>query len=246
MKKQASIMGMPVVIKIVDLHAKPEDFEAIFSYFRAIDEQFSTFKETSEITKINLGLLKEKNYSALMKKILQLCEQTKQETNGYFDIHLKGHLDPAGLVKGYAIHEGVKMLKKMGYHNFLVEIAGDIQTFGKNEKGEIWKVGIRNPFNRDENVKIVQLSNQGIATSGTYIRGTHIFDPHAKKPADNIASMTVVGPNVYEADRFATAAFAMGERGIQFIDLLPDFEGYMIRKDKHALLTGGFEKYVVS
>jgi len=29
---------------------------------------------------------------------------------------------------------------------------------------------------------------------------------------DEIVRDTVIGPNIYEADRFATAAFAMGER----------------------------------
>ena len=246
MKKHATIMGMPVIINIADQNSKPDDFETVFSYFRSVDEQFSIFKDTSEITKINKGLLTEKEYSSAMKTILNLCEQTNRETNGYFDIHINGKLDPSGLVKGFAINEGAEILKLRGYQNFFVEIAGDIQTYGKNEKGEFWKIGIRNPINRDENVKIVQLKDKGIATSGTYIRGTHIFNPHENKAADNIASMTVIGPNVCEADRFATAAFAMGEKGIQFIGSFPDYEGYMITKDKRGIYTKGFEKYIMN
>jgi thiamine biosynthesis lipoprotein len=50
---------------------------------------------------------------------------------------------------------------------------------------------------------------------------------------------------VYEADRFATAAFAMGKRGIQFIEKLVGFEGYMIDVEARATLTSGFERYVL-
>lgn len=58
-------------------------------------------------------------------------------------------------------------------------------------------------------------------------------------------SVTVIGPNIYEADRFATAAFAMGRKGIQFIERLPWFEGYMIDAQARATLTSGLERYVV-
>jgi thiamine biosynthesis lipoprotein len=50
---------------------------------------------------------------------------------------------------------------------------------------------------------------------------------------------------VYEADRFATAAFAMGKRGIYFIEQLPGFEGYMIDASARATFTSGFERYVL-
>ena len=55
--------------------------------------------------------------------------------------------------------------------------------------------------------------------------------------------MTVIGPNVYEADRFATPAFAMGKKGIDFVENLPGLEGYMVDKDGIATMTSGFEKY---
>lgn len=243
MKRQKDIMGMPVIINIVDATVKEEDFSSVFSYFHAIDQRFSTYKEDSEVTKINRGEITKENYSSAMKKIVRLSEETKRQTNGYFDIISNGKLDPSGLVKGFAIAQAANMLKKKEYANFYVEIAGDIQVYGKNEKGEKWRVGIRNPYNKEEIVKVLQLENNGIATSGTYIRGNHIYNPIDKKSADAIVSMTVIGSNIYDADRFATAAFAMGEKGIQFIDSLAGFEGYMITKDNRAYYTRGFEKY---
>ena len=54
----------------------------------------------------------------------------------------------------------------------------------------------------------------------------------------------MIGPNVYEADRFATAAFAMGSKGIDFIESLDGLEGYAIGHDRRATLTSGFARAV--
>ena len=237
-------MGMPVTIQVIDASITDEDINEVFSYFHFIDKKFSTYKKDSEISQINRGELKPSQFSNEMKKIIKLCEETKKETDGYFDISSNGILDPSGLVKGYAIFQGSLILKNKGFRDFYVEIAGDIQVFGKNENREDWKIGIQNPFNLAEIIKIVRLSDKGIATSGTYQRGGHIYNPKEKKGTDKIASISVIGPNIYEADRFATAAFAMEERGIEFIENLKGFEGYMIKKGKTAILTSGFEDYI--
>jgi thiamine biosynthesis lipoprotein len=244
MKKQKTIMGMPVIIDVVDKNVTDEDINEVFSYLHFIDQRFSTYKKNSEISKINRGEIEEKDYSREMKKIFKLCEKTKQETNGYFDININGIIDPSGIVKGYAINEAANILKSKGYKNFYVEIAGDIQVFGKNKNNQKWKVGIKNPFNHKEIIKVINLSNKGIATSGTYIRGKHIYNPKRKEGADEIVSLTVIGSNIYDADRFATAAFAMGEEGIKFLSKIKDIEGYMVRKDKTAVLTKNFGNYV--
>lgn len=237
-------MGMPVKIEIVDLHVTAEVFEEIFNYLVSVDERFSVYKKTSEITLFNEGKIAKKDLSKDMKTVLDLSEQTKNETNGFFDIMYDGKIDPSGLVKGLAIYNSSLMLRKKGFKNFYVEIAGDIEIAGFNNEGKKWAIGIRNPFNKEENVKVVYLSDKGIATSGTYERGEHIYNPKEKNKATEIISLTVIGPNIYEADRFATACFAMGKEGIYFIESLPGFEGYMIDHHGKATFTSGFEEYL--
>jgi FAD:protein FMN transferase len=243
MKRQEIIMGMPVTIEVVDKFVTDEDISEVLSYFHYIDRKFSTYKPDSEISQINSGKLIVQDSSKLMQRILKLCEEASKETGGYFDISIKGKLDPSGIVKGYAISEGVRIFKKKGFKNFYVEIAGDVQISGKNYKGQSWKVGIQNPFNLAEIIKMIYLSNKGIATSGNYQRGEHIYDPISKRNANEVASITVIADNIFEADKFATAAFAMGERGMKFIENLPGVEGYMVTKNKTAILTSGFIKY---
>jgi FAD:protein FMN transferase len=245
MKQLQLLMGMPITVEIIDPSVTEADIESVFASFRAVDDTFSTYKEESEISKINRGELCEEEYSDTMKTILALSEQTRQETLGYFDIYHNGIADPSGIVKGWAIHQAAHILKEAGYTNFYVDAGGDIQVAGDNG-GQPWRIGIRNPFNRNENVKVLEITDKGIATSGTAIRGQHIYDPHhPDTPLQDIVSLTVIGPNVYEADRFATAAFAMGKRGIYFIEKLPGFEGYMIDASARATLTSGFERYVL-
>jgi len=240
-------MGMPITIEIVDSSATPDSLEKVFKYFEHVDEKFSTYKDTSEIMSINRGELKESEWSDEMREVFKLSEELKQATNGYFDIKKPdGSRDPSGLVKGWSIRNAAKILEKDGFKNFYVDASGDIEVSGRNAEGEKWSVGIRNPFNRDQIVKVVYLDGEetrGMATSGTYIRGQHIYNPHQAGPLEDIVSLTVVGPNVFEADKFATPAFAMGREGIYFIEKQPNLEGYMIDKDGIGTETTGFDKY---
>lgn len=246
MKETRLLMGMPITVEVLDAGVSHEALERVYAYFAQVDRTFSTYKEDSEISRLNRGELSEEQCSAAMRTILALSEQTRQETRGYFDIRRgDGTRDPSGIVKGWAIRNAARRLADAGWRNFYVDAGGDVQVCGTREDGGPWRVGIRNPFNRYENVKVLTLSDCGVATSGTAIRGQHIYDPHAPgAPLLEVASITVLGPDVYEADRFATAAFAMGLEGIRFIAGLAGFEGYMIDAQGQATFTGGFERYV--
>lgn len=239
-------MGMPITIEIIDNADAGKSISKTFDYFAIIDDRFSTYKKDSEISRINRGLPKSE-WSGQMSEVMRLCEQTKRETNGYFDSKKPdGSFDPSGLVKGWAIQQASEKLLTAGIENFYIEAGGDIAVSGTSASSEPWKIGIRNPFNMKQIVKTIVLSDGGVATSGTYIRGQHIHNPHeADTPIEVIKSLTVIGPTIYDADRFATAAFAMGRNGIAFIESLKGFEGYMIDEDKTATMTSGFERYVI-
>ncbi|MGD1003122.1 MAG: FAD:protein FMN transferase [Minisyncoccia bacterium] len=245
MKQTRLLMGMPITVEIADPHATQSVIDDVYDYFAHIDEKFSTYKSTSEISAINTGALVLSDASEEMQLVFAMCEETKQQTGGYFDIKTpNGKYDPSGLVKGWAIWNAAQLLKKNGFANFYIDAGGDIQPHGHNADGGQWAVGIKNPFNQNENIKVIYVSTEGVATSGTYIRGNHIYNPRSAGVAvSDIVSLTVIGPNIHDADRFATAAFAMGADGIKFIEALPGYEGSMIDKNKIATITTGFEKY---
>lgn len=245
MKQTRLLMGMPIAIEIVDSTATEAVIDEVFAMFRTIDSVFSPYKETSEISRLNRGEIALADTSLPVQTIFLLAEQTRLETNGYFNIIRDGRYDPSGIVKGWAIQRAADLIAGSGFRNYSVDAGGDMQLAGNNQHGGPWRVGIRNPFNIHEIVKVLALTECGVATSGTSIRGDHIYNPHQPGTlVSEIVSLTVVGPNIYEADRFATAAFAMGRDGIGFIAQLEGFEAYQIDRHGRATYTGGFARYI--
>jgi FAD:protein FMN transferase len=239
------LMGMPITVEIVD--DVPHDvLENAFNYFAAVDERFSLYRETSEISALNKRRISYQEISREMREVLELAEQTKRESNGFFEIRRPdGELDPSGIVKGWAIRNAANLLRRSGAENFYLDAGGDIQSRGRNQSGEAWTIGIRNPFNAGEIIKRVAPEGRGVATSGTSARGQHIYNPHRpSRPIDDIVSLTIVGPDVLEADRFATAGFAMGRDGIRFIEQRDGLEGYVVESGGRATWTSGFGAYV--
>jgi thiamine biosynthesis lipoprotein len=245
MRETRLIMGMPITLVVRDGQARQEHLDAVFAAFTDVDAQFSPFKDDSEISRFNRGEIAREDLSPRMREVLALCDQTKAQTRGYFDITKPdGTLDPCGMVKGWAIKNAAGQLRAMGMSNFFVDAGGDIQCSGVADDGD-WTVGIRNPFNADEIVKVITPRGAGVATSGNYIRGDHIYNPHTGRYGSaDIVSLTVIGPDVLEADRYATAAFAMGRDGIYFIERTRGLEAYEIDASGVARMTTGLEKYL--
>jgi thiamine biosynthesis lipoprotein len=246
MRETRTIMGMPISLAVPGEGVRQQDLEAVFAEFVAVDAQFSPFKPDSEISRFNRGEIAENAFSPRLREIAALCEKTRQETGGYFDIRRPdGTIDPCGMVKGWAIKNAARQFVDMGYSNFCVAAGGDIQCHGTNDEGAEWTVGIRNPFLPDEIVKVLQPRGFGVATSGNYIRGDHIYNPHTGRyGSDDIVSLTVIGPDVLEADRYATAAFAMGREGIHLIERIPGLEAYEIDSFGMARMTTGLKNYL--
>jgi thiamine biosynthesis lipoprotein len=243
MRRTEIVMGMPVTVEIVGA-ATGEVLDAAFAWFREVDDRFSPFKPESEVSALNRG--EDPQPSRDMQEILSLAETTRWETFGHFDIRRPdGRIDPSGLVKGWAIRRAAQLIAGAGHADYLVEAGGDLQCAGHSSHGEPWRVGIRDPFNPMQSIKTLQPGDAGVATSGNSIRGDHIYDPHSGQAPRDIVSLTVVAADIFDADRFATAAFAMGETGIALIEAIPGLEGYMVDCRGIATMTTGFRKFVI-
>jgi FAD:protein FMN transferase len=68
-----------------------------------------------------------------------------------------------------------------------------------------------------------------------------VVDPRSGRPAHGVLSVTVVGPDIVEADVHATAALARGRPGLELIEHLRGYEGYAIFADLRASWTSGFD-----
>ena len=234
-------MGMPITVHVVDDTANDESLDAVFNDFRMLDRTFSPYVLDSAVSRINRGELRLEDAGKLLNQAVDLCRLYERATGGYFSAWINGRFDPSGLVKGWAIDRACSILDRYGYCDYFVDAGGDVQTRGRNAEGGRWRVGIRHPVERDKVARVVLASGLAVATSGTYEKGEHILDPHSGKPANSWLSFTVVGPDILQADVYATACCAMGIAGLDFVARVEGYNAYAIDHELRAGYTAGFE-----
>lgn len=239
-RRVQDVMGMPVTAHVVGEGVETQALDDVFGELERLDRIFSPFIDTSEVSRISRGDLVPEEASKLMTEVINLCRQYERATDGYFSAWAGGRFDPSGLVKGWAIDRACSILDRHGYRDFYVDAGGDVQTRGQSGAGQPWRVGIRHPVERDKVACVVLVNGSAVATSGTYEKGEHIIDPHTGEPAATFFSFTVVGPDILQADVFATAGFAMGMGGLDFIRKTPGYEAFAIDNQLQAWSTPGF------
>ena len=129
-------------------------------------------------------------------------------------------LDFGGIAKGYACDVVAEILLDHGIQTYMIDLGGNIQLSELPPKGmKLFKVGIRDPNNKDQVLEILELKGCSIATSGNYERSRvidgkrigHIMDPKTGRPGEFHASVTAITPRGVDSDIFSTAVFVRGE-----------------------------------
>ena len=214
----------------------------VTEYVKVIDLEFSTYKPDSQVSKIRRGELKIEDASAQMQEVWQLCLVARELTDGSFDPWcVKGGYDPSGYVKGWAADKCIKILQRHGAENIQINAAGDVSLAGGFEDGKPWSIGVRSPENRFEVLKVFEIFEGAIATSGTYEIGAHIKDPHTGLIAIGARSATVLGPNGGLADALATALVVTGRdgAGIFMKPELAEYKVWVIDRNQDTAWTIG-------
>jgi FAD:protein FMN transferase len=234
-------MGMPIVLDERD-GLDDDTIEAMWNELRRADTIFSTYKEASEISRLNRGELALEDAHPDVREVLSRCEELRVITDGYFDAGrvLEDGIDPSGLVKGWAVDRAGELLDAAGARNYSLNAGGDIRLRGAPLPEPRWRIGIQHPRVRDKIAAVVEGNDLGVATSGAYARGEHVLDPHTGRAPAGVLSVTIVGPELATADAYATAAFAMGEAGPEWTASLGLYEAMTILADDRVLLTPGF------
>ena len=183
-----------------------------------VDEKFSTYKADSFVSRLRRGALSIEDAPIDVQQVWQSCEAAREISGGAFDPwKVAGGFDPSGYVKGWAADVVAQMLQNAGCGHIQVNAAGDITVRGGNltDTGAVepWKIGVVNPDNTQEAVRIFEIFDGAIATSGTYERGAHITDPFTGLIAIGAQSATVIGPDGGLADAMATALMVTGDAG---------------------------------
>jgi FAD:protein FMN transferase len=240
------IMGMPIQIDVRDADVDPAALDAAFAWLRLVDETFSTYKADSEISRLGRGELTIADCRPEVDEVLGRCAILRERTGGYFSVRAGGTLDPSGFVKGWAVGRAAERLAAAGARNFALNAGGDIVVHGRAEPDAPWRIGIQHPLERDKVAAVLAAEDIAIATSGEYERGAHVIDPHTGRPPAGLLSATIVGPDLATADAYATATFAMGERGPEWAAALPGYETLCITAELAVLSSPGLDRYRVS
>ena len=192
--------------------------EACTGLHRA-DEVFSLWKPDSVASRLRRGELAEAACPPDMAEVIDRCRRARQATDGWFDPWAApGGFDPTGLVKGWALQRAAAVLRGGPVAGAMVNGGGDIACLGEPEPGAPWLVGIQHTSAPGKVVRVLAVRDAAVATSGTYERGEHIYDPHSGVPVvASLLSATVVGADLALADAMATALFAAGDAGVDFV-----------------------------
>jgi len=238
MRQVQQIMGMPIGIDIPDYDGA-QAFDWAFARLRQIDKKFSTYKHDSEVSRYIKGEVSEAELSPELKNIIRACRAAEKKTDGYFSAWAAGAFDPSGYVKGWAIAEAGKIIENAGHKTYCIGAGGDI--LARSDSDKVWNIGIQDPTDKKYLTSQVFLKNDTIATSGGYERGSHITNPKTKRPADELLSVSVIGPEIIWADILATAIFAAGSA--ELIKGHPSYEVFTINKAGLAYTSSGWVTY---
>jgi thiamine biosynthesis lipoprotein len=236
------IMGTAIGVHVTDPlpdTTRARLIEEVFDWLRLVDVRFSTYRPDSEVCRLQRGELRPEDGSESLRYVLDACARLWQETDGYFDAQATGRLDPSGFVKGWSVQVASDRLAAAGSVNHCVNAGGDVRVRGEREPGRPWRVGIRHPFEAQQVCRVLAGTDLAVATSGIYERGNHVVDPYTGRPAGELVSVTVVGTDLGTADAYATAALAMGEAGLRWLDRLDGHEWLVVTADRRLFRSAG-------
>jgi thiamine biosynthesis lipoprotein len=234
------VMGMPITLALRGRHADDHTgraaWSAVMELLREVDRTFSTYRDDSEVSRLNHGTLAIDDVSPAVKDVLAIGERARVASDGAFDIWLPGadgtrQLDPSGVVKGWAVERAAELLEPLTATDFCLSAGGDMvcRTRATDSKG--WRIGIEDPHDPSRLIAVLPMTNGAVATSATTHRGAHLMDARTGRPPSGVASVTVVTASLTWADIDATAAYAHGADAARWLATRPDRTGLVVWDD---------------
>ena len=213
------VWGTVVSFHIPDQSVSPsitKNFlDQAINFVHEIDQEFSTFKENSVVSKIRRGELAVADATERVQLIWGKCEEARDLTDGAFDPFQErlGGFDPSGYVKGWAADQIALMAQSFGINRLHINAGGDLTVRGGMDDERPWMIGIQHPKRAGSIAAVIPMQDGAVASSGTYERGAHIFDASTRAIAIGALATSVYGPDGGVADALATALMVAGREG---------------------------------
>ncbi|MCP5543153.1 MAG: DUF2271 domain-containing protein [Akkermansiaceae bacterium] len=165
-----------------------------------------------------------------------------------------GSIDINSLGKGYIVTKAAVAGREAAPNvaGFLVNIGGDIFASGHPISQPAWKIAIADPARTSDNapgLAEVSLTNAAVSTSAAYERGfdiggkhhSHILDPRTGRPAEGVASATVITKNNATSNALATSLCILPpDEGLALVKSEPGAECLIVTRDGRQLRSPGF------
>ena len=234
------VMGLPVSVALRGRHAGDDLARSAWAQAQeeltAADEMFSRYREDSWVSLVNRGLAEPDEAPAAAREVLALAEDARLASRGAFDVwrhDAEGRrvLDTDGVVKGWAVQRAARHLLALPGTDVCLGGGGDLVCWTADADAEPWQVGIEHPHDPGSFVARMPIRRGGVATSGAAHRGEHIVDARTGRPPRDLASVTVVAPDLVSADIDATAAYALGAAALEWLRARPDRGGLVVWAD---------------
>ena len=129
-------------------------------------------------------------------------------------------IDFSAVAKGYAVDRAAAAMERLGVHNYLIEVGGEVRVKGYKAQGKPWQLAVEAPVENGRIPRrIIGLTNAAVATSGSYRnyfdkgnkRYSHTIDPRTGYPVEHkLVSVTVISDSVGFADGLATGMMVLG------------------------------------
>jgi FAD:protein FMN transferase len=210
-------MGTTVRLDIYDdlpSEVLDQAFEQAFGWLRLADPVFSTARVDSQVSALDEGLLSPGRAAPLVRQVLNVCARLNDRTEGYFDVHTAGRLDPSRYVRGWALQRASAILTESAVTNHRLIAGSDVTCSGRPGHNHAWRIGVRNPISRELTTWALPATGLAVSTCYNHHGKQHIRDPLLRCPASGAASVTVAGPDLGLACAYATAAVAMGQAAL--------------------------------
>ncbi len=155
-----------------------------------------------------------------------------------------------GIAKGFIADETAEFLRASGVRHALVNAGGDIRGIGGREEGKPWRIAVRDPEHEEQYACVINITDGAVATSGNYEvyfdkekTFHHIVDPGSGKSPRAEQSASIYCDVAMRADALSTTIFVMNPRkGIEFLNTLPNIEGFVITAEGDKARTTGWNK----
>lgn len=217
--------------------------EATLAELDHLERVFTTFSEDSDIRRIARAELSVAEADPAVRRVHDLCDRARLDTDGLFDAWWRGWVDPTGIVKGWAVetstrHHLLPLVEAGVVEAVGVNVGGDMQLHTAAKSAWTWGIGVADPFDGSALIARLEVRSAGIATSGTAERGEHLVDPRTGAPAAEVASATVVAPGLTQADLWATTACIAGADAVETLRRSPTTAGLLVGADRRRRSWG--------